>query len=75
MVLLLQFSEPKIRCDAVVGAGGPVATVAVNGASNAALLAVRILAVADLALAAKLDDHRAALAAEAAAQDRDVVGR
>ncbi len=55
--------------------GVPVATVAVNGATNAALLAVRILAVADPALARLLDDHRATLAEEAAAQDRDVTGR
>ncbi len=49
--------------------GVPVATVAVNGAANAALLAVRILAVGDDALAARLDDHRAALAREARDQD------
>jgi 5-(carboxyamino)imidazole ribonucleotide mutase len=55
--------------------GVPVATVAVNGASNAALLAVRILAVADPALGALLDGHRARLADEATAQDRDVTGR
>ncbi len=35
--------------------GVPVATVAIDGAENAALLAVQILAVADDALAAKLD--------------------
>ena len=39
--------------------GVPVATVAVNGAVNAALLAVRILARTDAALAAALDAHRA----------------
>jgi 5-(carboxyamino)imidazole ribonucleotide mutase len=52
--------------------GVPVATVAINGAANAALLAVRILAVADSELAAALDAHRAKLAAEAAAQDREL---
>lgn len=39
--------------------GMPVATVAVNGAANAALLAVQILAVEDPALEAKLAEHRA----------------
>ena len=39
--------------------GIPVATVAVNGGANAALLALQILAVADADLAAKLDEKRA----------------
>lgn len=39
--------------------GIPVATVAVDGAKNAALLAIQILAVTDDALAAKLDAARA----------------
>ncbi len=38
--------------------GIPVATVAVNGGMNAALLAAQILAVADSELAAKLDAKR-----------------
>lgn len=38
--------------------GIPVATVAVDGAKNAALLAIQILAVSDEALAAKLDAAR-----------------
>lgn len=38
--------------------GIPVATVAVDGAKNAALLAIEILAVTDAALAAKLADAR-----------------
>ena len=38
--------------------GIPVATVAVDGALNAALLAVEILAVTDASLAAKLGDYR-----------------
>ncbi|MDE2281728.1 MAG: 5-(carboxyamino)imidazole ribonucleotide mutase [Actinomycetales bacterium] len=49
--------------------GVPVATVAVNGATNAALLALRILAVGDEVLTARLDEHRRALADEARAQD------
>ena len=39
--------------------GMPVATVAINGAANAALLAVEILAVTDADLAARLDEYRA----------------
>ena len=38
--------------------GIPVATVALNGAKNAAVLAAQILAVSDKALAAKLDAAR-----------------
>ena len=52
--------------------GIPVATVAVDGAVNAALLAVQILAVEDQALAAKLDEHRAAGAAKALAANAEV---
>jgi 5-(carboxyamino)imidazole ribonucleotide mutase len=39
--------------------GIPVATVAIDGAMNAALLAIQILAVTDADLVAKLDAHRA----------------
>ena len=39
-------------------AGVPVATTAINGAKNAALIAVSILALQDAALAAKLDAFR-----------------
>ena len=38
--------------------GIPVATVAINGGVNAALLAAEILAVEDQALARKLDEKR-----------------
>ena len=38
--------------------GIPVATAAIDGAVNAALLAIQILAVEDAALAAKLDEKR-----------------
>ncbi len=37
--------------------GIPVATVAINGAKNAGLLAVKILAVADESLSTKLADY------------------
>ena len=40
-------------------AGMPVATVAIDGAANAALLAIQILAVNDASLAQKLMDSRA----------------
>ena len=44
--------------------GVPVGTMAINGAKNAALFAVEILALTDETLAAKLRDYRAKLAAE-----------
>ena len=44
--------------------GLPVATVAIDGAENAALLAIQILAVEDKELAAKLDAARAEAAAK-----------
>ena len=43
-------------------AGVPVATVSIDGAKNAALLAVRILGSNDASLRAQLDTHRADLA-------------
>ncbi len=43
-------------------AGIPVATVAINGAKNAGLLALRILASTDKALQAKMDNYRTELA-------------
>jgi 5-(carboxyamino)imidazole ribonucleotide mutase len=55
--------------------GVPVATMAVNGARNAGLLAVRILAVADPDLAAKMAVFQLEIANEAAAQDDEVSGR
>ena len=49
--------------------GIPVATVAVNGGVNAALLSAQILAVEDGVLAAKLDAKRAADAAKVLEKD------
>ncbi len=49
--------------------GIPVATVAINGAANAALLSIQILAVEDAALAAKLDAKRAADSAKVLEKD------
>lgn len=44
--------------------GIPVATVGVNGAMNAAILAVEMLALADDAVAARLSDYKAGLGAK-----------
>ncbi len=44
--------------------GLPVATVAIDGTENAALLAIQILAVEDVALSVKLDEARAEAAAK-----------
>lgn len=52
--------------------GIPVATVAVDGAVNAALLAVQILAVEDQALAEKLDEKRKKDAEKVLAADAEV---
>lgn len=49
--------------------GIPVATVAIGGAANAALLAAEILAVTDDALAARLDERRARDAAKVLEKD------
>jgi 5-(carboxyamino)imidazole ribonucleotide mutase len=49
-------------------AGIPVATVAVGGARNAGLLAVRILAVGDLAMRAKMTEFQARLTEQARAK-------
>ena len=43
--------------------GVPVATVAVNGSLNAALLVVQMLAIGDAELAKLLDEHRQEMAA------------
>ncbi len=49
--------------------GVPVATVAIDGATNAGLLAVSILSLADAELARRLLEAKAELAAQANAQD------
>jgi 5-(carboxyamino)imidazole ribonucleotide mutase len=54
--------------------GVPVATVAVNGARNAGLLAVRILAGDSPALAASMETFQADLAAQAREQDANLAG-
>ncbi|MBR6563393.1 MAG: 5-(carboxyamino)imidazole ribonucleotide mutase [Clostridia bacterium] len=55
--------------------GIPVATVAVNGGANAALLAAQILAVEDKALAERLDAKRASDAAAVLQKDADILSK
>lgn len=55
--------------------GIPVATVAVNGGANAALLAAQILAVEDKCLAEKLDNKRAADAAAVLEKDANIASK
>ena len=52
--------------------GIPVATVAIDGATNAALLAAEILALSDEALAEKLEAKRAKDAAAVLAKDQEI---
>ena len=52
--------------------GIPVATVAIDGAVNAALLAVEILSVSDEALAKALDDRRKADTAKTLEKNRKI---
>lgn len=52
--------------------GIPVATVAIDGGANAALLAAEILAVSDDALAAKLNEKRKADAAAVIEKDKTI---
>jgi 5-(carboxyamino)imidazole ribonucleotide mutase len=52
--------------------GVPVATVAINGAANAGLLALRILATDSDSLSDQLETYRQELSAEALAQDTDL---
>jgi 5-(carboxyamino)imidazole ribonucleotide mutase len=55
--------------------GIPVATVALNGGANAALLSAQILAVSDSGLAAKLDAKRKADAAAVLEKDQSIADR
>ncbi len=52
--------------------GIPVATVAIDGAANAAILAVQMLAIEDKALADKLDAQRKAGADKVLAKNADI---
>lgn len=55
--------------------GVPVACVAVNGARNAALLAIQIVATADAAVARKLEEYKSSLAADVAKRDQSLQGQ
>jgi len=55
--------------------GIPVATVAINGGVNAALLSIQILATSDPELSQKLKDKRAADTAATLAKDRDIASK
>ncbi len=50
--------------------GVPVATVAINGAENAAILAAQILALSDGELAEKIKNYKIQMAEEVAEKDR-----
>lgn len=52
--------------------GIPVATVGIDAATNAGILAARILALADPQLATRLGEHRAGLLAASRGQDDEV---
>ena len=53
-------------------AGMPVATVAIDGAANAALLALQILAVSDRTLATKLNAKRKSDSEKVLAKDTEI---
>ena len=55
--------------------GIPVATVAVNGAANAALLAIQILAVEDSSLADKLDEKRRKDSETVLEKDKNIISK
>jgi 5-(carboxyamino)imidazole ribonucleotide mutase len=55
--------------------GVPVATVAIDGARNAGLLAISMLSIHDDSLAEKLEAMKVDLAAHAAAQDAEHFGQ
>lgn len=70
-------SEPFKGLDSLLStvqmpSGIPVATVAINGAKNAALLAVEMLALSDDELAKKLISYREQMAAEVELKDKNI---
>lgn len=56
-------------------AGVPVATMAIGGAANAALMALRILGLSNPEIARRLDEHRTALREKATNADRHLQDR
>ena len=55
--------------------GIPVATVAIDGAVNAALLSIQMLAIEDAGLAQKLDEARAAGKEKVLSKNADIEAR
>ena len=55
--------------------GIPVATVAINGAANAALLAIEMLALSDESLAEKLEEKRIKDKEAVLQKDKDIMNR
>lgn len=55
--------------------GIPVATVAVNGAGNAAILAIEMLALSDDKLSAKLESMKKEMAQAVAEKDKEIQNR
>jgi len=55
--------------------GIPVATVAIDGAANAAILAIQMLAIEDRDLAKRLDESRAVGAAKVLAKDEAIAAK
>ncbi len=53
--------------------GIPVATVAIGGAANAALLAIQMLAISDALLAEKLEEHRATLRSAVSKMNEQII--
>lgn len=55
--------------------GVPVATVAIDGAKNAAILAVQILSVADKTLSSKMSDHKKKMKAEVLKKNKSLINK
>jgi len=55
--------------------GIPVATVAIDGAANAAILAIQMLAIEDIELANKLDDARKKGAEKVLAKNAEIAAK
>ena len=54
--------------------GIPVATVAINGAKNAGILAAQIIGASDMAVRAKIDTYKASLKAEISGREASLQG-
>ena len=72
--VVASFTTKPVISTVQMPGGVPVATMAVNGAKNAALFAVEILALSDKNLEKKLSDYRAKMAAEVEEKSKLVTG-